>query len=302
MIIDEEKVEGWDGNMPKYKKCRYPQPKDYNLPLHYNVSIYCGSRGSGKTFLAVKYLHELEKRGIEGDVPIRIVLISPTAKSDSNKIFDVLKSLDDDDIIEEYSDEILKKKIEELRYDLDEGIEFQKYIKLYNRFVKAKSLKGFSMEDFILLERYNYEHYDDLEQPKYPNGFMTFLLVDDCACSSIFKNGKSYFNNIVIKNRHNSDYNIPMNIIMCVQQIFNLPKTIRLNANVICLFKYGNKKVILDDLYTLVSAWATPEEFEAYYDKATSTDHGCLIVDITKGKPIFKKGWETNLVLKNSSN
>ena len=162
--------------------------------------------------------------------------------------------------------------------------------------MKSKTLKGFSYEDLLLLDKNNYE---EIEPPKYPNGFVTFLIVDDCACSDIFKNGKSYFTNLCIKNRHNSSINIPMNILICVQQIFNIPKTIRLNANVICLFKYGNKKVILDDLYTLVSAWTTPEEFEAYYDKATAEEHGNLIVDITKGRPLFKKGWSINLVLKN---
>jgi len=300
MIIEEEPIKGWTEQLPKFKKAKYPQPMDKNLPLHYNVSIYCGARGSGKTHLACKYLYELQQRGIEGDIPPRIILISPTAKSDSNKIFDILKHLKDTDIIEEYSDDILKDKIEELRHDLDEGIEYQYYKKLYEKFLKCKSekdLQKFEFEDLMLLEKNNYEMYDP---PEYPNGFITFLLVDDCACSNIFKNGRSYFSNIVIKNRHNSSINIPMNIIMCVQQIFNIPKTIRLNANVICLFKYGNKRVILDDLFTLVSAWCTPKEFELYYDKATEQDHGCLIIDITKGKPIFKSGWTKNLVLKNS--
>jgi hypothetical protein len=297
MIVEEQKILGWTNDLPKYKKSKYPQPLDNNLPYHYNVSIFCGSRGSGKTFLAVKYLYELEKRGIEGGIPPRIVLISPTAKSDSNKIFEVLKSLDDNDIIEEYTDEILKNKMAELRQDLDEGIEYQYYRKLYERFYKSRSLKGFSYEDLMLLEKNNYEM---IQEPKYPNGFITFLIVDDCACSGIFKNGKSYFTNICIKNRHNSSVNIPMNILIAVQQIFNIPKTIRLNANVICLFKFGNKSTILDDLYPLVSAWTTPEQFEVLYDKATEQEHGCLIIDITKQKPIFKCGWSINLVLKNS--
>ena len=297
MIVEEQVVKGWNNELPKYKRTRYPQPLDPNLPYHYNVSIYCGSRGSGKTCLAVKYLYELEKRGIEGDIPPRLVLISPTAKSDSNKIFEVLKSLDDDDIIEEYTDEALKDKMVELRQDLDDGLEYQYYKKLYERFVKAKSLKSFTYDDFMLLEKNNYEM---IEEPKYPHGFVTFLIVDDCACSGIFKNGKSYFTNICIKNRHNSSVNIPMNILIAVQSIMNIPKTIRLNANVICLFKFGNKKVILDDLYPLVSAWTTPDEFGALYDKATEEEHGCLIVDITKGRPIFKKNWSTNLILKNS--
>lgn len=298
-MIVEENVKGWSDKLPKYKKSKYPQPLDPNLPLHYNVSIYCGARGSGKTFLAVKYLYELEQRGIQDNVPLRIVLVSPTATSDSNKIFDVLQSLDPHDIIEDYTDQALQEKIAELRADMDESIEYKQYKKIFVKFLKSKSLNNLKDDEIILLEKYDYEHPDLIPKPLYPDGFMTFLVVDDCACSSIFKNGKSYFNNIVIKNRHNTNKYIPMNIIMCVQQIFNIPKTIRLNANVICLFKYGNKKTILDDLYTLVSAWCSPEEFQEYYDKATEIEHGCLVVDITKGRPIFKRGWHTNLMLKN---
>lgn len=299
MIIEEELIDGWNNKLPKFQKSKYPQPIDNNLPYHYNLSIYCGSRGSGKTSLCVKYLYELEKRGIEGKVPSRIVLISPTAKSDSNRIFDVLKSLDNDDIIEDYTDDLLKGKIEELRKDLNDGLEYQEYLKIYERFLKIKDdkeLNNFDLDELLLLERNNYE---PMKPPKYPLGFITFLIIDDCACSGIFKNGKSYFTNLCIKNRHNSSINIPMNILICVQQIFNIPKTIRLNANVICLFKFGNMKVILDDLYPLVSAWTTPEEFEAYYNKATERDYGSLIIDITKGKPIFKCGWSINLILKN---
>lgn len=298
MIVEETKIDGWNNKIPKFTKCIYPQPLDNNLPLHYNVSIYCGARGSGKTVLAVKYLHELEKRGIENNIPMRIILISPTAKSDSNKIFDVLKSLSDDDILEEYSDSALQQKISELRNDLDDGIDYKKYKIVYKKFIKIEeNINLLTPEELTILSKFDFKDPKDIPKPKYPNGFITFLIVDDCACTSIFKNGKSYFNNVVIKNRHNSEYNIPMNIIICVQQLFNIPKTIRLNANVICLFRYGNKKVVLDDLYALVSAWTTPEEFEKLYDKATEPDYGCLVIDLTKGKPIFKRGWDTNLTL-----
>lgn len=297
MKVLESKVEGWDDKLPAFKKAKYPQPLDDNLPRHYNVSIFCGARGSGKSTLAVKYLHELEKRGIEQGVEPRIILISPTAKSDSNRMFDILKSLDENDIIEDYNDDILKEKMKELRSDLEEGKNFQEYKKTYNKFENAKSLKSITKEEYMILEKYDFVPPSDIPQPKYPNGFMTFLIVDDMACSNIFKNGKSYFSNIVIKNRHNSQINIPMNILICVQQIFNVPKTVRLNANLICLFKYGNIKVILEDLYVLVSAWVSPEVFQMLYEKATEDPHSCLIIDITRGKPIFKKGWDTNLEL-----
>lgn len=298
-MIVEENVKGWNDKLPKYVKSKYPQPLDHNLPLHYNVSMYIGARGSGKSCLAVKYLYELEQRGIEGNIPMRIILISPTATSDSNKIFDVLQSLDPHDIIEDYTDDILRDKIAELRADMDDSIEYKKYIKVYLKFIKSKSLNNLKDDEILLLEKYNYEHPDMIQKPLYPDGFVTFLVVDDCACSSIFKNGKSFFNNLVLKNRHNTDKYIPMNILICVQQVFNVPKTIRLNSNFICLFKYGNKKVILDDLYTLVSAWTTPDEFQEYYDVATEVEYGCLVIDLTKGKPIFKRGFSTNLILKN---
>ena len=295
--VIETKLKDWTNKLPKYQKAKYPQPLDENLPKHYSVQLYVGARGSGKTYLAVKYLHELEKRGIEGGIPSRIVLISPTAKSDSNRMFDVLKTLNDDDIIENYTDDVLKEKMIELRKDLNDGVEFKEYKRAFKKFESIKYLKNMTYDELKLLEKHDFEHYDNIEQPKYPIGFITFLFVDDCACSSIFKNGKSYFNNIVIKNRHNSEINIPMNIIICVQQIFNVPKTVRLNSNVVCLFKYGNAKVILEDLYVLVSGWLKPDEFTLLYDKAVQQPHGCLIFDMTRDRPVFKCGWDTILEL-----
>ncbi len=50
------------------------------------------------------------------EVPQRIILISPTAHSDSNQIFKSLKNLDwVVDVITEYSDDVLKNKMEEVR-------------------------------------------------------------------------------------------------------------------------------------------------------------------------------------------
>jgi hypothetical protein len=49
-------------------------------------------------------------------VPQRIILISSTAHSDSNKIFKTLKNLDwDNDVIEDYNDDLLFMKMDELK-------------------------------------------------------------------------------------------------------------------------------------------------------------------------------------------
>ena len=36
-MIIEQQVNGWNNDLPIYKKHKYPQPLDKNLPLHYNV-------------------------------------------------------------------------------------------------------------------------------------------------------------------------------------------------------------------------------------------------------------------------
>jgi hypothetical protein len=66
-----------------------------------------GCRGSGKTYSIVRMLLNQEKSGfkdpITGDtVYIHHILFSPTAKS--NPVFTALKYLDEEDIINDYTD------------------------------------------------------------------------------------------------------------------------------------------------------------------------------------------------------
>ena len=75
--------------------------------------------------------------------------------------------------------------------------------------------------------------------------------------TDIFKMGRSTFTNLCIRNRHI----IPGNIIIAIQSIMSVPKTIRLNANLIALFEFANKNTILDDIYPTMSAFITEEQF-----------------------------------------
>ena len=67
------------------------------------------------------------------------------------------------------------------------------------------------------------------------------------------------------------------------------PKTIRFNANLIVLFKFANKNNVLEDIYPVVSVYATENEFEQLYDFATSQPHGGLVIDETSRKTILNK-------------
>ena len=106
--------------------------------------------------------------------------------------------------------------------------------------------------------------------------------------SNIFKQGRSAFTNLCIRNRHI----IPGNIIISTQQIMGIPKTIRANANLLCLFKFANKHLILDDLYPTFSGYITENQFEILYDFATEDRHDALVIDGTGNKLIFKKNFD----------
>jgi hypothetical protein len=42
--------------------------------------------------------------------------------------------------------------------------------------------------------------FQDLENPKYPDGFITHYIIDDMIGTNIFKNGRSLFTNLCISN------------------------------------------------------------------------------------------------------
>ena len=49
-MISEQNLEGWDNNPVKFSNVKYPQTKDDNAPKNFFLAIFCGSRGSGKTY------------------------------------------------------------------------------------------------------------------------------------------------------------------------------------------------------------------------------------------------------------
>ncbi len=108
-MIIEENLLGWNNTPVKTKEVIYPQSKDDKAQKNYFLGIFCGSRGSGKSYFFTKLLKTLEEKKAYLDdklVPQRIILISSTANSDSNLIFNSLKNLDcDNDVIEDYDDD-----------------------------------------------------------------------------------------------------------------------------------------------------------------------------------------------------
>jgi hypothetical protein len=72
---------------------------------------------------------------------IRTILFCPTANSAANPIFQTLKSLQEDDIILNYSDDILLDKIEEISIEKQEIEDYNKYLKLWKKFEKLEDIE-----------------------------------------------------------------------------------------------------------------------------------------------------------------
>ena len=83
-MISEECLQGWDNNPVKFSNVKYPQTKDDNAPKNFFLAIFCGSRGSGKSYLFTKLLKTLEEKKVylnDKVVPQRIILISSTSSN-----------------------------------------------------------------------------------------------------------------------------------------------------------------------------------------------------------------------------
>jgi hypothetical protein len=291
-MIIEENLKGWNNNPVKTADVVYPQSKDDKAPKNYFLGIFCGSRGSGKSYLFTKLLKTLEEqKAYLGDklVPQRIILISSTAHSDSNRIFKTLKNLDwDNDVLEDYDDDLLKMKMDELKHDLEHAKDYKLYREAWKNFIECKSIDSLSDDELKLLYTYDFMPFKEFPKPKYPDGFLIHWIIDDMLGTNIFKNGRSAFTNLCIRNRHI----IPGNIIIAIQSIMSVPKTIRLNANLLALFKFADSNKVLEDVYPLFSAFVKEEAFKELYEYATTEPHDALVIDATRGKPIFKKNFD----------
>jgi Cdc6-like AAA superfamily ATPase len=93
-IIYTYVFKNWDNKVVEHPKVIYPQCNDSGAQHNYFVSLFVGARGSGKTYLLTKLLKTFEQKKCYFNneiIPQRIILISPTAHSDSNVIFESLK-------------------------------------------------------------------------------------------------------------------------------------------------------------------------------------------------------------------
>ena len=227
-------------------------------------------------------------RNSDGRVAMRTILISPTAEA--NPVYHALKSLAPEDIHTEYSDDLLQDIIADVRAERAETEDYVRKRKLYDKFVKMKrrDIEKLPPEELHELEEWGF---DTHPRPRYPNGCVTTLILDDLVGSVAFKQGKSALTHAVVNGRH-----LGLNIAVLVQSPKAVPKTIRANVQVWVLFKFGSKTV-RQDLYEEVGT-LSEDQFEELYDFATSTPHSALVIDFTQSEENrYKRNFDEQIQL-----
>jgi hypothetical protein len=293
MSIEEEKV-GWKPINLTFAQAKYPQPVMDLLPRHCFVACVAGARNSGKTFAVCQMIRQQEKHGVKDTlgrkVPIRTIVVSPTALM--NPVFGSLESLEADDIHVEYSDQLIREIIEDIKDKRDKAEEYERQVELFRKMLRMQKESDLTMEELFELQRMNFEL---PPPPEYYPAPITNLILDDLVGSAALRQGRNPVMNLILRNRHHLT-----NIFICTQAIRQVPKAIRNNANVYLIFRYANSKMVLDDFYPEVSNVLKEDEFEALYEHATAgEDHPFLFADFTKPKEdYFRKAFDTYIRIK----
>jgi len=125
-------VEIQSKGLDKVNKTSPPRSVNNDLTSLYFIAMFIGAKNSGKSYGLVKLIKNHESgpnKDYQGNtLPIRTILFCPTANSAANPRFSSLKSLSEDDIILNYSDDLLLDKIEEIANDKQEIEEYNNYM------------------------------------------------------------------------------------------------------------------------------------------------------------------------------
>jgi hypothetical protein len=297
-MITEKVISNLISKPINVKKKNVPQSTNTSLPLMFNTQLYIGSKGTGKSYKLTQLLQLYEQSkikdndGVEYD--IRTVLICPTAQSGANEVFKTLKSLDPEDIHLEYTDELLQGILDDIKLKQEEYDGYILYKKLYQKFIKAKTLNNFTIEELNELEEHDYMSPDEVYGILKPK--VNYIIFDDLIGMGAFnKKAKSLISNLVIKHRH-----LRTNLIFTTQSFKAIPPVIRTNIDIYCIFKSSSYNEIINKIHEDISGYIKLDDFIEIYEYGTIERNDCLTIinnSMQGSGTRFYKNWNVELFI-----
>jgi hypothetical protein len=283
-------------NLPNGGAQEVETPPDFfKLPF---VMLSIAKRMSGKTCSMTNFLHILNRM----DRLDRLILVSPTYHNNQH-YFNGLPLDPLTDVIEPTIDsaQIVMDKIEE------EGRLYDDYFDKMKRWTELMKLVKYSKTNIDDIDETLFYDLDEmLEKPTYkymrdgkPYKPIIVAFFDDCQNTMAFS-PKSKVSYLTIKHRHVGQTihgSIGANLMFACQNYTSnsggIPKTIRGNTTILCVFKNKNKKE-LDLISEECSGECDSKKFMQVFEQATNEDYGFLTVDFNRKKEhpsMFRKCW-----------
>ena len=292
-MITETNLKYLDNEPIKINKKQPPQSTNPDLPPLFFTSLFIGAKGTGKTYSLVKLVKFYENSPIidnDGNKrEIRTILFCPTANSVANPIFKTLKSLDEDDIYIDYSDDLLTEVLDDIKEENDIINNYNNYIKAYYKYLK--DYNTLNDDDLTILHSKNFAKPSKLEKPPFKYPRIIFIIFDDLIGDAMaFKSNKgNVLNKLVITHRH-----LQCNLLFTTQYIKAIPTILRANMDIFVLFKFASHKLLIEKIYPEFSGLITEKDFLELYEYATKETNGAFISinhAMNKKTNSFRKSW-----------
>ena len=119
-------------------------------------------------------------------------------------IYETLKGLDENDILLEYSDDILHSKIDSIEKDKQDTEDYSKYLKAWKKYMQTdEEMSLLNHDELLILSKFDFTDPEYIYKPRYKYPPVIFMILDDMiGTNDCFKKGKCLIANITIKHRH----------------------------------------------------------------------------------------------------
>ena len=274
---------------PKYTSGKIHVPE--HLPALHGIQIWVGRRNAGKTVAATNLIRKyMDANAIE-----RVILVTPTYQSNVHT-FAPLKINGSEDVIEPTKDAVQRIK-EKLDEETRQWEEYHEKKKAYAQFMKEmrsqRSIDLLPMNQLGMWEMAGFfENPPKWKRSDDSHPTRIYVLCDDVFGSPMLRMGKGMedFTNLCIAHRHqmcsgNTGYGCSIGILtQSYSAIASVPRPVRENCTLLCLFLNSDEKQ-RSKIKEEMSDIPNLEQFEEFWNYATSKPHGFLTIDMNPPTP-----------------